>query len=130
VHLGHHAPLKKSKIQNFVLISSGIVIVLFSMSVNEIFGKSDPIFSFCLFIFSPFQKGFSHGIRSCDQILRGLFCTSVLKVQLVDLLPQRNFGIGICIFLEFSLLLFRFVQCFKTGDFGGPVGCFLPTFLS
>ena len=97
-----------------------MVIVLFSMSVIEIFGKSDPIFSICVFIFSPFQKGFSHGIRSRDQILQGLFCTGVLKVQLVDFLPQRNFGIGICIFLEFSLLLFRLVQCFKTGDFGGP----------
>ena len=118
--MGHHAPLKKSKIQNFVLISSGIVIVLFSISVNEIFGKSDPIFSICVFIFSPFQKGFSHRIRSCDQILQGLFCTGVLKVQLVGFLPQRNFGIGICIFLEFSLLLFRLAQCSKTGDFGGP----------
>ena len=97
-----------------------MVIVLFSMSVNEIFGKSDPIFSICVLIFSPFQKGFSHGIRSRDQILQGLFCTGVLKVQLVDFLPQRNFGIGICIFLEFSLLIFRLVQCFKNGDFGGP----------
>ena len=97
-----------------------MVIVLFSMSVNEIFGKSDPIFSICVFIFSPFQKGFSHGIRSRDQILQGLFCTGVLKVQLVDFLPKSNSGIGICIFLEFSLLLFRLGQCFKTGDFGGP----------
>ncbi len=96
-----------------------MVIVLFSMSVNEIFGKSDPIFSLSLFIFGPFQKGFSQGIRSHDQILQGLFCTGVLKVQLVDFLPQSNSGIGICIFLEFSLLLFRLVQCFKTGDFGG-----------
>ena len=96
------------------------MIVLFSMSVNEIFGKSDPIFSICVFIFSPFQKGFSQGIRSRDQILQGLFCTGVLKVQLVGFLPQRNFGIGICIFLEFSLLLFRLAQCSKTGDFGGP----------
>ena len=97
-----------------------MVIVLFSMSVNEILGKSDPIFSLCVFIFSPFQKGFSHGIRSRDQNYQGLFCTGVLKVQLVDFPPKHNFGIGICIFLEFSLLLFRLVQCFKTGDFGGP----------
>ena len=96
-----------------------MVIVLFSMSVNEIFGKSDPIFSLCVFIFSHFQKGFSYGIRSREQILQGLFCTGVLKVQLVYFLPQRNFGIGICIFLEFSLLLFRLVRYFKTGDFGG-----------
>jgi hypothetical protein len=59
-----------------------MVIVLFSMSVNEILGKSDPIFSICVFIFSPFQKGFSHGIRSRDQILHGLFGGWVLKVQL------------------------------------------------
>ena len=97
-----------------------MVIVLFLISVNEIFGNSDPIFSICVFIFIPFQKGFSHGIRSQDQILQGLFCTGILKVQLVDFFPQRNFGIGICIFLEFSLLIFRLVQCFKTGDFGGP----------
>ena len=97
-----------------------MVIVLFSMSVNEIFGKSAPILSICVSMFSPFQKGFSDGIRSRDQILQGLFCTDVLKVQLVDFLPQSNFGIGFCIFLEFSLLLFRLVQCFKTGDFGGP----------
>ena len=97
-----------------------MVIVLFSMSVSEILGKSDPIFSLRVFIFSPFQKGFSHRIRSRDQILQGLFCTGVLKVQLVYFLPQRNFGIGICIFLEFSLLLFRLVRYFKTGDFGGP----------
>ena len=96
-----------------------MVIVLFSMSVSEILGKSDPIFSLRVFIFSPFQKGFSHGIRTRDQILQGLFCTGVLKVQLVDFLPQSNSGIGICIFLEFSLLLFRLVQCFKPGDFGG-----------
>ena len=108
-----------------------MVIVLFSMSVNEIFGKSDPIFSICVFIFSPFQKGFSHGIRSRDQILQGLFCTGVLKVQLVYFLPQRNFGIGICIFLEFRLLLFRLVRYFKTGDFGGPAdGLLLAAFLS
>ena len=97
-----------------------MVIVLFSISVNEIFGKFDPILSICVSMFSPFQKGFSDGIRSRDQILQGLFCTDVLKVQPVDFLPQGNFGIGICIFLEFSLLLFRLVQCFKTGDFGGP----------
>ena len=59
-------------------------------------------------------------IESRDQILHSLFDSFVLKVQLVDFLPQRNFGVGICIFLEFSLLLFRLVQCFKTGDFGGP----------
>ena len=94
--------------------------VLFSMSVNEILGNSAPIFSLCVSIFSPFQKGFSHGIRSHDQILQVFFCTGILKVQLADFLPQSNFGIGICIFLEFSLLLFRLVQCFKTGDFGGP----------
>ena len=97
------------------------MIVLFSISVNEIFGKSDPIFSIWVFIFCPLQKGFSHGIRSRDQILQGLFCTDVLKVQLVDFLSQGNFGIGICLFLEFSLLLFRLVQCFKTSDFGVPV---------
>ena len=96
-----------------------MVIVLFSISGNEIFGNSDPIFSICVFIFSPFQKGFSHGIRSQDQILQGLFCTGILKVQPVDFLPQRNFGIGIRIFLEFSLFLFRLVRYFKTGDFGG-----------
>jgi len=98
-----------------------MVIVLFSMSVNVIFGKSDPIFSIWVFIFCPFQKVFSHGIRSRDQIIQGLFCTGVLKVQLLDFLPQRNLGIGFRIFLEFSLLLFRLFQCFKTGDFGGPV---------
>jgi hypothetical protein len=55
---------------------------LFSISVNEIFGKSAPIFSLLVSIFSPFQKGFSHGIQSRDQILQGLFCGWVLKVQL------------------------------------------------
>ncbi len=64
-----------------------MVIVLFSISVNEIFGKSDPILSICVSMFSPFQKGFSDRIRSRDQILQGLFCTDVLKVQLVDFLP-------------------------------------------
>jgi hypothetical protein len=59
-----------------------MVIVLFSMSVNVIFGKSAPIPSLWLSIFSPFQKGFSHGIQSRYQILQGLFCTGVLKVQL------------------------------------------------
>jgi hypothetical protein len=57
-----------------------MVIVLFSISVNEIFGKSAPIFSLLVSIFSPFQKEFSHGIRSRDQILQGLFYTGVLKV--------------------------------------------------
>ena len=54
--MGHHAPLKKSKIQNFVLISSGMVIVLFSMSVNEIFGNSDPIFNIFIFNFVNMVK--------------------------------------------------------------------------
>ena len=107
-----------------------MVIVLFSISVNEIFGNSDPIFSICVFILIPFQKGFSHGIRPRDQILQGLFCTDVLKVQPVDFLPQGNFGTGICIFLEFSLLFFRRVRCFKIGDYGGPVeGLLLANFL-
>ena len=57
-----------------------MVIVLFSISVNEIFGKSAPIFSLLVSIFSPFQKEFSHGIQSRDQILQGLFYTGVLKV--------------------------------------------------
>ena len=61
--------------------------------------------------------GFVHATKS----FRVCFAlASFLKVQLVDFLPQSNSGIGICIFLEFSLLLFRLVQCFKTGDFGGP----------
>ena len=59
-----------------------MVIVLFSISVNEIFGKSEPIFILLVSIFSPFEKGFSHGIQSRDQILQGLFCGWVLKVQL------------------------------------------------
>ena len=84
-----------------------MVIVLFSMSVNEIFGKSDPIFSICVFIFSPFQKGFSHGIQSRDQILQGLFCTGVLKVQLVNFLTQYYLRVGVCKFFQFSLLLLR-----------------------
>ena len=108
-----------------------MVIVLLSMSVNEILGKSDPIISLCVFIFSPFQKGFSHGIRSRDQILQGLFCTGVLKVQLVDFLPQRNFGIGICIFLEFSLFLFRLVDTSRLAILAvRSMGCFLPIFLT
>ena len=76
-----------------------MVIVLFSISVNEIFGKSAPIFSLLVSIFSPFQKGFSHGIQSRDQILQGLFCTGVLKVQFVDFLFQHKVVVCICKFL-------------------------------
>jgi len=77
-----------------------MVIVLFSISVNEIFGKSAPIFSLLVSIFSPFQKGwFSHGIQSRDQILQGLFYTGVLKVQFVDFLFQHKVVVCICKFL-------------------------------
>ena len=50
--------------------------------------------------------GFGHATKS----FRVCFALASLKVQLVDFFPQRNFGIGICIFLEFSLFLFRLVD--------------------